>query len=200
MPTTKERILRTALQLFARDGYEAVSVSSIAGALGMTKGALYKHYASKRDIFDKIVLSMEERDAQRAAAFALPEGTLADMTEKYSGASVEQLIEYSKAQFLYWTEDAFSADFRKLLTLEQYRSAEMNALYQQYLAAGPVGYVSDLFSSWKIAQPQREAVAFYAPLFLLCSVYDGSSDKAAVIAQLEEQLQKARQHLMGGKA
>lgn len=44
MSDTKERILMTALGLFARDGYEAVSVSRIAGELGMTKGALYKHY------------------------------------------------------------------------------------------------------------------------------------------------------------
>ena len=44
MGDTKEAILTTALQLFASDGYEAVSVSQIAGALGMTKGALYKHY------------------------------------------------------------------------------------------------------------------------------------------------------------
>ena len=35
MENTKERILLTALELFARDGYEAVSVSTIAGALGM---------------------------------------------------------------------------------------------------------------------------------------------------------------------
>ena len=44
MPDTKESILMTALHLFARDGYQAVSVSAIAGELGMTKGALYKHY------------------------------------------------------------------------------------------------------------------------------------------------------------
>ena len=48
--TTKEDILIVALHLFARDGYEAVSVSQIAGELGMTKGALYRHYKSKRDI------------------------------------------------------------------------------------------------------------------------------------------------------
>ena len=44
--TTKEDILIVALHLFARDGYEAVSVSQIAGELGMTKGALYRHYES----------------------------------------------------------------------------------------------------------------------------------------------------------
>lgn len=31
MTDTKERILQTALRLFAEDGYEAVSVSTIAG-------------------------------------------------------------------------------------------------------------------------------------------------------------------------
>lgn len=59
MTDTKERILQTALRLFAEDGYEAVSVSTIAGELGMTKGALYKHYKNKQDIFDSIVARME---------------------------------------------------------------------------------------------------------------------------------------------
>ena len=55
MGNRKEEILIVALHLFARDGYEAVSVSQIAGELDMTKGALYRHYKSKRDIFDCIV-------------------------------------------------------------------------------------------------------------------------------------------------
>ena len=38
---TKEKILLTALRLFARDGYEAVSVGELADALGVTKGALW---------------------------------------------------------------------------------------------------------------------------------------------------------------
>ena len=58
MNQTKEKIMQTALRLFARDGYEAVPVSAIAGELGMTKGALYKHYANKRAIFDSIVERM----------------------------------------------------------------------------------------------------------------------------------------------
>ena len=58
MGNRKEEILIVALHLFARDGYEAVSVSQIAGELDMTKGALYRHYKSKRDIFDCIVQCM----------------------------------------------------------------------------------------------------------------------------------------------
>ena len=52
---TKEKILVTALRLFAVYGYEAVSVSRIAGELGITKGALYKHY---RETFLTVSLNM----------------------------------------------------------------------------------------------------------------------------------------------
>ena len=52
---TKERILRTALELFAQNGYLGTSMNDIAGQLGFTKAALYKHYASKKEILDKIV-------------------------------------------------------------------------------------------------------------------------------------------------
>ena len=72
MSDTKEQILLAALRLFARDGYEAVSVSQIAGALGMTKGALYKHYKNKQDIFDSIVARMEQLDAIHARQYQLP--------------------------------------------------------------------------------------------------------------------------------
>ena len=61
MSNRKEEILIAALNLFARNGYEAVSVSQIAGELDMTKGALYRHYKSKRDIFDCIVQRMEQQ-------------------------------------------------------------------------------------------------------------------------------------------
>ena len=73
MSNRKEEILTAALHLFARDGYEAVSVSQIAGELDMTKGALYRHYKSKRDIFDCIVERMEQGDSNQAAEHDMPE-------------------------------------------------------------------------------------------------------------------------------
>lgn len=72
MGNRKEEILIVALQLFARDGYEAVSVSQIAGELDMTKGALYCHYKSKRDIFDCIVQCMEQQDGEQATEYDMP--------------------------------------------------------------------------------------------------------------------------------
>ena len=80
---TKEKILQAALALFARDGYEAVSVSMIAEELDMTKGALYKHYANKRDIFDSIVRRMEENDYENAKNFHMPEDLFEKMPDRY---------------------------------------------------------------------------------------------------------------------
>lgn len=176
MQDTKEKILLAALKLFAQDGYKAVSVSQIAGALGMTKGALYKHYKNKRDIFDHIVTHMEAQDAQEASEHQVPEGTLAEDTAAYAATPFSHILTYSQSMFHYWTHDPFAAPFRKLLTLEQYRDAEMAQLYQQYLCAGPLGYLSDLFASLGYDQPQERALTFYAPMFFLYSVYDGQGD------------------------
>lgn len=195
MSDTKERILLTALRLFAKDGYEAVSVSDIAGELGVTKGALYKHYKDKRSIFESIVARMEQRDAEQAIAHGVPEGTAEEMEDSYRGVNADQIVAFGKAMFRYWTEDGFAAQFRKMLTLEQFRDPEMGSLYQQYLASGPLGYVADLFGSMGIPQPKREAARFYAPMFFLYSVYDGAEDKAPVLALLDDILDHARTHL-----
>ena len=195
MGGTKERILLTALRLFARDGYEAVSVSAIAGELGMTKGALYRHYRNKRDIFDSIVARMEQRDAERAAEYGVPEGTKEEMADAYRRASVDSMVEYAKAQFRYWTEDEFAASFRRLLTLEQYRNREMGRLYQQYLGSGPLGYMTDLFAGLDLPRPRAEAAGFYAPMFLYYSVYDEAEEKQAVLSAADEALENARARL-----
>lgn len=188
MKNTKENILLTALTLFAQDGYEAVSVSRITGALGMTKGALYKHYQNKRDIFESILAWMEQQDAEHARACALPEAPRSEDDAAYRRAAPEQLAAFTLAQFRYWTEEEFPAAFRRMLTVEQFRSAEMAALYQQYLAAGPLGYVTDLFDAWGLPDAAQRAAEFYAPMFLFYSLYDGAADPAAVTRDFERLL------------
>ncbi len=96
MSDTKKSILLSALGLFARDGYEAVPVSAIAGELGITKGALYKHYKNKRDIFDSIVSRMERHDAERANEFQMPTGSVSNMEEEYLRVTVDRLVEYAR--------------------------------------------------------------------------------------------------------
>ena len=188
MATTKRRILAEALRLFAKEGYEAVSVDQIAKAVGIKAPSLYKHYKGKRDIFDHILREMERQDAEGALACSLPTGTMETMPDAYGQAAAENLPAFCRQQFRYWTEDPFAASFRKMLTVEQHRSGEMNALYHQYLASGPLQYAADLLGS------REAALALYGPMFLLYSVYDASDDKADVFSQLDGHLKWWQSH------
>ena len=199
MRGTKERILLAALRLFARDGFEAVSVSDIAKQLGITKGALYKHYASKRDILSSILGRMEERDAELARGSQVPEGPKEETADAYRAVSPAQIAAFSKAMFRYWAEDEFAAPFRRMLILEQFRDPEMGRLCQQYLVSGPLEYLTDLFAAMGLPHPREEAAEFYGPMFLLWSVYDGAEDGQAVLAMGDNLLDAAGARLEKGK-
>ncbi|MEN6380075.1 MAG: TetR/AcrR family transcriptional regulator [Synergistaceae bacterium] len=178
MADTKENILQTALRLFARDGYEAASVSDIAGELGITKGALYKHYKNKQDIFNSIVERMYQIDAERAKKFEVPEETFDRSPEAYRNTDMDKITAFIEAQFHFLTEDEFARNFRKMLILEQYRNPEIAELYQKCLVSGPVSYIEDLFREmmergiWDKSDPKQLALEFYAPFYLLLSISD----------------------------
>ena len=182
MESTKQRVLTEAIRLFAADGYEAVSVERIAQAVGIKAPSLYKHYRSKRDIFDSILREMERMDAENASACHVPEGTMADMPDAYSQTAQDDLIAFCRHMFRYWTEDVFASAFRQMLTVEQYRSPEMKGLYHQYLGAGPLQYTADLLGS------MPRALALYGPMHLLYSAYDTAEDKENIKRMWEAHL------------
>lgn len=179
---TKNRILMAAVQLFARDGYEAVTVEQIAAAVGIKAPSLYKHYKSKRDIFDSILRRMERQDADQAAACALPETPKSTTPDAYQGIPPSALAAFCRQQFRYWTQDPFASAFRRMLTIEQHRTPEMTRLFQQYLGAGPLGYTADILGS------PSDALALYGPMFLLYSIHDDSPSTTLAADQLNAHL------------
>ena len=186
---TRERILQTALALFAEKGYAGTSMSDIAGALGLSKAALYRHYESKQAIFDSIVARMEARDREQAHRSGVPQDMPGESGAADQKTTLAQLCAFSKAMFRYWTQDAFASAFRRMLTLEQYRDPAMARLLQQVLAAGPLEYVTALLSGMT-DDPQALALTLYGPMFLLYSVYDGAQDKEAVTAMLDAHIDR----------
>ena len=299
MSEMKEKILRTALRLFAQEGYEAVSISRIAGELGLSKGALYRHYRDKRDVLDSIVREMERRDAEGAQEYALPgaeeteamaarrteengaqetraEGQAAGNTsgareeepsegmgasavlsgglpggaefaaardgepsggaefaaardgepsggaefsgareeepsggEGFSGAQREaltngtespavtprQLTEYARRMVRYWTRDEFAADFRRMLTLEQYRDPEMARMLRQYLTIGPMEYTALLLENMGVSHARERAAALCGGMYMLICAGDGAEDAAECIALADAHLERMRREL-----
>ena len=189
---TKERILETALELFAQSGYLGTSMSDIAARLGITKAALYKHYAGKQEILDRIVQRMNELDAARAAAYEMPGAAPEGFAKAYLNTPLDRIRAYSTAQFDHWTREPFSANFRKMLTLEQYRDARLAQLYQENLASGPVKYMAAIFRPLTDSDEtaMQLALDFYGPMYLLYSVYDGTENKETVYQMLNEHIER----------
>ena len=289
MKDTKERILLASLELFARYGYDAASVSRIAEAVGLTKGALYRHFEDKAAILRAILARMEADDAAFAGRFALPTGeapdssveratsdgtrdssterapsdgtldssmerapsdgtrdssterapsggtldssmeraaqgkTLAPSVETTkiaarvgrfepptdaspstaagaSGRSADAaaLVAFARAMFAYWTEDAFASAFRRMLTVSQYTSPEMRALYRQYLADGPLAYCEDILKAAGHADARLKALRLFAPMTFLYALYDGEADHAETLRLADAHFSSMARELCSG--
>jgi len=63
----REAIARSALTLFASDGYERTSVEAIAAEAGVSKRTVYSHYGDKENLFLSVVRDTYETMLARIA-------------------------------------------------------------------------------------------------------------------------------------
>ncbi len=182
---TRQRIIEEALHLFASNGYDAVSVSQIAQAVGIKAPSLYKHFPSKRAIFDAIVEHMRQLDAEHAKQAEVPGMDEEEAESEIDAPKPAKLRAFMVDRFRYWTEDGLAHDYRRMLTLEQYKSSENMAMYQKVLGSGPVAYIEDMLGAMldegllRGDDPKRMAIELYAPFFLLVSAADAVESKNA---------------------
>ncbi|MEZ4687082.1 MAG: TetR/AcrR family transcriptional regulator [Bacteroidia bacterium] len=64
MTTKQESILNSALELFANEGYNAVSTSKIAKAAGVSEGLIFRHFGNKKGLLDALMELAEEKMSQ----------------------------------------------------------------------------------------------------------------------------------------
>lgn len=62
---TARTVLVTAQELFAKHGYEAVGLEQVAADAGVTRGAVYHHFGSKKGLFEAV---LDEAQSQVSAA------------------------------------------------------------------------------------------------------------------------------------
>ena len=53
----KAQILAVARDQFGRSGYHQVNMEDIASAVGITAGALYRHFPNKQEILAQVMLN-----------------------------------------------------------------------------------------------------------------------------------------------
>lgn len=97
-PTSAERILSTALDLFAVKGYDATAVREICEAAGITKPTLYHFYGSKDGVLEALVTSGFERFRRLVDSALETPGTFRDKVKVVARA----LFKSATDQPLYW--------------------------------------------------------------------------------------------------
>jgi AcrR family transcriptional regulator len=75
---TRARLVRVARELFAERGYAAVGTEEIVARAGVTRGALYHHFADKQDLFRAV---HEELESQLVASIGEQIGGIDDPWE-----------------------------------------------------------------------------------------------------------------------
>ncbi len=169
-----------------------MSMGEIAGAVGIKAPSLYNHFKSKRDIFNAILEKMQENYVRQAGALNI-NGTQADSDAEFFGScSEEMLIQTGKGLFLFFLHDEWTAAFRRMLTVEQFKSDDIARLYSQQYLDGPIAYQSRMFEmltaggALNCADPKIAAVQFFSPIYMLLELCDREPQREAEALELIE--------------
>ena len=192
---TKQKILDKALELFSNQGYDSVSVGEIAKAVGIKAPSLYNHFPSKQAIFEAIVESTAaqyEADTDKInihvqdAKQDIPVFT--EITEDALYEKVRQIFEYS-------LHNETISRFRRMMTIEQFRSPELAALYSKRYVERILEYHAGIFRALiaageiKAEDPETLAMMYVAPVVTLIGICDRQPEREG------ECLEKLQSHV-----
>lgn len=167
--TTKQRILEESMKLFALKGYDSVSVRTIAAAVKVSDSALYKHYKSKKEIFDTIVNESRQRFMDK---FNMLLSDMQNIT----------FTEMCLTMYRFQTQDEWIVNFRQMLVMEQFKNPEMAAVYKELFIDLPIKGESKIFTEliskgvMKDKDPKVLAMELYAPFFLYHTIKDNTGE------------------------
>jgi AcrR family transcriptional regulator len=110
--TTRAALVAVARELFAVRGYEATSIEEIVRGAAVTRGALYHHFADKREVFRAVYEDVESRLTQEIAMNVAsepdPERRLIAGLDAFLDASldpaVQRIVLLDAAAVLGWDE------------------------------------------------------------------------------------------------
>lgn len=169
---TRERILWEALGLFARKGFEAVSVRELAGAVGIRESSLYNHFKSKQDIFDCLVDTCWGKAQEYFQQQGLPFSAGDDLSA-FSERDFGRLGEAVSGVFRYFFEDPWARLFRQVLVVSQYHDCKAMELYNKLYRDYPLHMQEAIFRGLMESggcppgDPAAMALGFYGGVFLL---------------------------------
>ncbi|MGN1089007.1 MAG: TetR/AcrR family transcriptional regulator, partial [Huintestinicola sp.] len=135
---TKDRILDSALTLFAEKGYDGVGVDLIAENAGIKGPSLYKHFKGKEDILDALIAKAESYYETNFGSEEHPGKT---------PSSMDELIAMSLKKIQFTLHDPMVKKVRRLLAMEQFRNRRIALLTTKYNIEMVQGMFEKIFPS-----------------------------------------------------
>ena len=192
---TKQKILDKALELFSAYGYDSVSMGDIARAVGIKAPSLYNHFPGKQAIFDAIVESTAAQYEADTGRIAIHVQDAAQDIPVFTSITEEALFEKVRQIFAYSLHNAQISRFRRMLTLEQFRSPELAALYSRRYVERMLDYHAGIFRALIAAgeiraeDPDALAMLYVSPVLTLIGICDRQPEREA------ECVEKLRGHV-----
>ena len=188
--TTKIRILDEALNMFAENGYKGTNLRDLAARLGLSKSALYKHYASKEDIWKALLDRMETYYAERfGSAEHIP-----DIPK-----SCDELFTATMGMINFTVNDSRIILTRKLLLTEQFHDERVCKLATKHFLGGTEKIFTVIFEKMmasgllKNEDPEMLAFVYTAPITSLIHLCDREPQKQS---EAIEQMKKFIRHFI----
>lgn len=171
---TKEKILESALTLFAAKGYDGVGVDLIAENAGIKGPSLYKHFKGKEDILNALIQMVEVYYDENFGSVNNP-GEIP--------SSMEELITLSLKRIEFTLHDPVVKKVRRMLTMEQFRNNRIAQLATKHNIDGIQGMYSQIFQAMmdngimRRTDPTLLSMSFASPVSLLIQMCDREPER-----------------------
>ena len=185
---TKQEVLEAALELFSVQGFEATSISQIAGAVGIRKASLYSHFESKQAILDALVKEVLGQYAEHSI-FARTDW---EKNAEKLPLTPDEAVEMIRGQIQYIIHDPYISRARKMLMIEQFQNQELAKLQTKQNYSDVMlyftGLIKCLIQKGILAEddPEIMAAQFCLPISVWINLCDREPEREPEVMELVE--------------
>lgn len=138
--TTREKILEVSLDMFAKQGYTAVSIRDICKKVGIKESSVYYHFKNKQSIFDEFINKFTETAngmiIQLENGLTDGEGSFSDSFNSVANVFFEKYL-----------MDDFCNKVMRVMLIEQLGNDDVRKLYREWLLDKPLQIQSKIFQT-----------------------------------------------------
>mgnify|MGYP006295660957 CR=1 FL=1 len=179
--STKERIFKRALELFAAKGYDAVSVRDITKSLHLNEATLYIHYKNKSTLLDEILERLQKNLID--PGFRVPP---AEMFAADGGVDPAEYLVEGATRFFDRTDRDTLLTWRMLM-ISQYRYEAARSTVEEQLLNAPQRFFSALLQHMQSAGCIAETVDCRSAGRIIAAMFFEYSFRANLKAAWDEE-------------